>query len=333
MFSLLDIAQAEDVFRQMPESLQLPTLSPAYSACDAQREKDAAPVYLCYREGDAVWLHCLHLTPVPDTAYSDLRSPYGYGGPLANTEDEGFISRANEAAVEWCRRNAILVEFVRFHPVAENIRFYTGATRFNRPTVMIDVRQPDYADHFATRTRRGIKKAQSMGVTFEWRPAQEIASRFPDHYYRAMEQLGAEDRYFFPLDYFVALSQLPEARLAACVSDGNPLTLGVFLWGKRVIEYHLGATSPEGKEKRSSFLMFAEVARAGAAEGRTGLYLGGGTDSRPDNSLLFFKSGFAEPTLSFHIGWRIYDPAAYERLRISMQERGLPISDRIPFYR
>ena len=127
-----------------------------------------------------------------------------------------------------------------------------------------------------------------------------------------MQDLQATPFYFFPNSYFEALSQLPCAHLLVCERDGRWLSAGVYLLEKGgVLEYHLGASSREGKEIGTPSLLQAQAAAWGQAQGAHSLYLGGGADSSPDNKLLFYKLGFSRRTLPFLVGEAIHDDNRY----------------------
>ena len=49
--------------------------------------------------------------------FYDLETPYGYGGPIANSNDREFINTGNEKFLEWVKDSNILAEFIRFHPL------------------------------------------------------------------------------------------------------------------------------------------------------------------------------------------------------------------------
>ncbi len=325
--------EAQTLFRQLPPALRLTTLSPAYVAADAVRDPALAPRFLCYREGHSFWLHSTHLGRVLDTAWHDLQSAYGYGGPVANSEDAAFIDRAWMQYREWCRSNGILAEFVRLHPMAANERFYRGSILDDRMTVAIPLHDAHPETGFSTRTRRSIGKALRAGIEAEWRPANEIGTLFPAFYLSAMEALSADPFFMFPDSYFEALSKLPQARLATCGKDGEWLSMGIFFWGAETIEYHLGATSARGKESHSSHLMFRAVAEKGRLDAMKWLYMGGGTDGDPDNSLLYFKAGFSDRRFPFRIGYQVIDPVAYGKLRNDLTAAGRANAKRILFYR
>lgn len=331
MISLLDQSEAQILFTQLPPQLRLFTLSPAYSAADAQRNPALTPIWFVWREGQHFWLHGVHRAHVPDSNWMDIQSPYGYGGPLTNCEDGDFLSRAWKAWREWCRSEGILAEFLRFHPLANNSRFYSGTVRDDRQTVAISLASTPL-DGYSVRVRTAVRKAIKSGVEAHWLPAKAHAAEFASFYRAGMKHIGADASYLFGDSYFSVLMDLPGVRLLVCQRDKHWLAAGLFLQDEQVMEYHLSASTPEGKVLSATNLLLHHAAETGYTAGLNWLYLGGGTDNRTNNSLLFFKKGFSKHHFAFRIGWQVFDSATYEALRNTWQTHH-SLSSRILFYR
>ena len=54
---------------------------------------------------------------IPENHYFDISTPYGYGGWIIEGENTDKLFAAYE---NWNRRNGIISEFVRFHPLIRN---------------------------------------------------------------------------------------------------------------------------------------------------------------------------------------------------------------------
>jgi hypothetical protein len=329
----IDAAAAADLFSRLPPSMQLPTLSPAYAEADACRSTEVQPVYWSYQEGHSFWYHGFHLTPLPDTDGFDIQSPYGYGGPLANSEDHGFLGRAWAAYTESARSQGVAAEFIRLHPLARNARFYGGLIEEDRLTVWIDLTVPDLLASYQTRARTAVRKSQRAGIRFHWAENDQIVSRFSNFYRAGMAAISATPFYFFDDFYFARIARMPSTRLAVCSLDDEWLAAGLFLHDGDCVEYHLAASNETGKRLSASNLLLHEVALSSRREGYLRLYLGGGTDSRPDNPLLFFKSGFSALRETFSVGTFLHDTSLYEKLRRRWADLYVRNPDKVMFYR
>lgn len=310
----LSTAEAQARFERLPSALRVASLSPDFARADSRREPKLQCVHACLDGGDSEWIHTVHLLPLAGQAGEwGAISPYGYGGPLTPATATAFLDQAWSVWQVWCRQEGVLAEFCRFHPqLSQMARAFGGAVKVNRQTVSVDLTVPDIASGFNSLTRRKIRRTQQAGVQACWSRKAVDWARFSTFYRDAMQDLQATPFYFFPNSYFEALSQLPCAHLLVCERDGRWLSAGVYLLEKGgVLEYHLGASSREGKEIGTPSLLQAQAAAWGQAQGAHSLYLGGGADSSPDNKLLFYKLGFSRRTLPFLVGEAIHDDNRY----------------------
>ncbi len=311
----LSTAEAQARFERLPSALRIASLSPAFAAADTRRDPKLRCVHAVLEDGEAQWIHSVHLLPLAGQAGEwGATSPYGYGGPLTASTDPAFLAQAWASWQAWCREEGVLAEFCRFHPQAPaSLRAFGGTVKDNRQTVSVDLTVSDVAAGFNSLTRRKIRRAQQAGVQIRWSQDPADWARYAPFYRQAMQDLQAVPFYFFPDAYFEALSQLPCAHLQVCELEGRWLSAGVYLREGEgdVVEYHLGASSPEGKETGTPSLLQAQAALWGQARGAQALYLAGGTDTSPDNPLLFYKLGFSRRTLPFSVGEAVHDDNRY----------------------
>lgn len=332
MMKKLDITQANQLFLSLPKTKRIFTLSPSYVAADAQRDEGLEANYLCYQEEDSFWMHSFHKAKVLDTQHWDLQSPYGYGGPVTNNSDEGFLARAWSAHKEWCKQNNILVEFVRFHPIAENWRYYGGISHVDRATVAVQLNDRDLMSSYQPRVRTAIRKACATGVTAHWQDVAEGIERFINLYRESMVEIGASKYYLFTDAYFNELAMRPGVRLIECRQGNDLLAVGMFLACGEVLEYHLSASTMVGKRLGATNLLLHFAGEWALDSGFKWLYLGGGTDAREDNPLLFFKAGFSSCHLAFRIGYAIHNEPKYEQLKSRYLQANNKVS-KVLFYR
>jgi hypothetical protein len=329
----IDISAARALYARLPAALQLATLSPDYVAVDASRSNEVQPTYWSYEEGDWFWYHGFHVTALPDVAGFDIQSPYGYGGPLANSQDVGFLERAWRAYVEWARTAGIAAEFIRLHPLARNASFYGGQIDEDRQTVWVNLQADHLFAEYQTRVRTAIRKAENSGTKFRWVGNDEIIGRFAGFYRAAMDAISAAPFYFFDDGYFAQIAAWPAARLGVCSLDDQWLSAGLFLYRGNTVEYHLAASTGLGKKLSASNLLLHEVGMSAKAEGYLSLYLGGGTDRQPDNPLYFYKAGFSKCREPFSVGTYCHDPARYEMLKQRWPDQYAANPEKLLFYR
>src|SRR5581483_11881257 len=123
-----------------------------YVIADSKRS-DLLPRFFVYSSGGECFYHGVQMGRVVGTEFFDLQSAYGYGGPLSSSDATSFLEEAWRNYRTWCEANRVLAEFVRFHPLLENWRFYWGEVVSDRETVWIDLTRPDTLAEFAVRAR------------------------------------------------------------------------------------------------------------------------------------------------------------------------------------
>lgn len=305
-------------FEAMPRDQRLRSLAPDFARADTHRAPGLTCVHVGFEHGSARWLHTVHLRAVPGFGWSAI-SPYGYGGPVCNSEDAAFIRRAWEAYQAWARGREVLGEFCRFHPEAGHQRFFLGDVRPNRSTVSVDLQVQPVEAQFNTLARRKLKRAADVPV--RWSRDADDWRHFGGFYRRAMAAMGAHERYHFDDGYFAAIAALQGVELCICGEGADWLSAGVYLFQRRLpgeagpggtLEYHLGASSEAGHASGSAYRLQHAAALEGAARGLAQLYLGGGTTTDPGNPLLFYKRAFSRRERTFHVGNAVHHEALYD---------------------
>ena len=311
----LSVGEAVAQYGRMPVALRPATLDPAYVMADAARNPLLQPLFLSYEDAGQCWLHSLHRTEVPGMPLRDASSPYGYGGPLCSTDDPAFVAAAWRAYLEWMRADGVVVEYIRFHPMLGNERLYGGTVVENRAVVCVDLEQEDITAGYAVRQRQALKKAAGAGLVYEEAGLAAVVREFAAFYRAGMADIGADPFYLFADSYFEALAASGLARVGACRSpEGQWLAAALFLDGRGMREYHLAATCAQGRKASASTFVLHHGAIAARERGLRQLYLGGGSDARADNPLLFFKSAFSPQRLIYRTGWNVFDAQQYDGL-------------------
>jgi len=311
---------------------RLATLSPDYVIGDALRDPALRPCFLGYREDGQFWMHGVHRANIPGMDCLDQQSPYGYGGPSSNSDSPDFLARAWQAYVLMCRDEGVLAEFIRLHPLAHASSAYGGLNRHDRQTVALDLRCPDLRASYSGRCRTSIRKAERAGLTVRVVAAEDISRRFGAFYRAGMRALGAHAFFAFNDAYFSNFEKWDCAQLFVCELNGEWLAAGLFLTDGTVMEYHLSASTDEGRKYGATNLLLDAAAHEARRRGCATLYLGGGSDTREDNSLLTFKSSFSDVRHPFEIGFTAFADDRYQALKDEFIQQGKTVN-RFLFYR
>jgi len=323
--------EALAVFEAFEHRRTPPSLHPDYVIADATRDPLARPAFFVHRDGKDLFYHPFLMRPVPDTGFSDIESAYGYGGPLSTSDDPGFLDCAHQEYLEWCHQENVLVEFVRFHPLLENWRWYRGDIRDNRQTVWIDLQHTNLLASFDKQLRYDIRAATKLGLSTKiYRDdIKHGITHFINMYHSTMNRLDAAQFYHFTGKYFHNIASIPGVFLMLTLDSNRPVAGALFLSSGATVEYHLSASEQINTSSGATKLLIHDACCYAKCNGHEALHLGGGTQPGDDNKLFFFKSRFSKNRGTFYTGKIIHNTEAYNELR----NRSAPLNTNTIFYR
>ena len=282
----------------------------------------------------------LHGNPDLPALY-DLTTPYGYGGPVIMELEGGGRDRLlegfDQAFSAYCQKEAIVSEFVRFHPLAGNALDFSGLYQVRHFNRTVGINLADFDDpfqvEFSKSARKSVRQALKAGLTFELEEYPDSLADFQIIYTQTMDRKEADDRYYFDDAYFQAfIDRMPEAVLKCrVVFEGQVIAMGFFLRSADILHTHLSGTRTDYLHLSPAYLLRYGLVQWGKAQGYQLIHSGGGRTGDPEDSLYRFKKRFGQQTeFDFHIGQRIWDQAMYNRL---VELTGMEETSFFPAYR
>lgn len=308
-----------------------------------QLHGDGEPLLFFYEETDARGINVVMKRDVAkdehfkgkieEGQYFDFATPYGYGGWIIEGEKTEELFEAYE---KWLRKNGIISEFVRFHPMAKNhdeSRPFYEVIQLGE-VVHMELSSPeDIWNNIISKNRNMIRKAVKNGVIIYNGRFPEIYEKFRTIYNGTMDKDDAEEYYYFGPEFYKSiLEDLPQnAQVFWAEKEGQVIAASIMLATNRRMNYHLSGSLREYSSLAPTNLLLYEAALWGCANGCKTLYLGGGVGSGED-SLFKFKRAFYKGDLNhFYIGKRIYNPEKYDEL-VDMRDEEIS-SSFFPKYR
>ncbi len=251
----------------------------------------------------------------------DFETPYGYGGPLATSDNAVFLDDAWAEIGEACRAQNIVCGFIRLHPLLDNHRFCAaGAVDVvtDRQTVVLSLNKDKARvwDDYTSSTRGKIRKAQRAGVTVTAEIGDRALSTFGETYQAHMAELGARDEYLFNSTYFQAIGALGDNahRVYLARHAGQVVGGALVLLSRRLAHYHL-SSSLRAHANLAPNNMLRHAAAMDLLDGPwETLHFGGGRTSDPSDSLFKFKAGYSPERATFRFAKFVADRPAYEAL-------------------
>jgi len=261
---------------------------------------------------------------IDNREYYDITTPYGYGGPVIRKltgNHENLVNSFNSKFSDFCRKENIVSEFVRFHPIINNQATFRGIyqTMYMRPTIGTDLTKSDHPEisEFSKSTKTAIRRAYRQGFTWEIVPQPVDLSNFIKLYFNTMDRQQAVEFYYFDQDYFQSMLELvPEhiVNINIYLAD-TCVTSGLYFIYNQFMHEHLSATHSEYLHLGPAYLLKDIAVQWAKQQGIDLVHYGGGTSNAPDDALLFFKRRFSQTTeFEFHIGTKIHNPEVYKRL-------------------
>lgn len=253
----------------------------------------------------------------------DFISPYGYGGWLL--EGSGDVRVLMSAYDDWCQKNHIVSEFVRFHPLMRNhepvAQFYDVIALGSTVAMELSSEETIW-ENLTSKNRNMIRKAQKNGLRIYRSSGPQIYDVFKEIYDLTMDKDNAADYYYFGMEYYQSIweelgrnAQVFYAQTA----DGTIAAAAIMLGANGRLNYHLSGSRRELQGLAPTNLLLYEAACWGSENGYKTLHLGGGIGSREDSLFAFKKAFCRKEPHGFHIGKRIIDPEAYQML-VQMRE-------------
>ncbi len=175
---------------------------PEYIDLNIKDHKSEDGLMFFVKDEKNIWLNCFIKKKIKncdkifsDQLYFDLETPYGYGGPLSNTDDEKFLKKAQDLFFKWATKNNIVCQFVRFHPLIGNIKYFKNLDK------IILERQNCYTkisyikenlQSFKPSVRNKIRKAFKNKLTIKISTEKEEFENFKKLYFNHLHKIKAK---------------------------------------------------------------------------------------------------------------------------------------------
>jgi len=250
--------------------------------------------------------------------YLDLTTPYGYGGPIIEGDfNEISQKKFADQLNDYCARNNIISQFIRFHPLLNNQIFMKDLCEIReiKKTIVIDTASYEKINNnMDSKNRNMIRKAKKLGVSIK-HDTGELMDEFIRIYELTMNENKASSYYYFGREYYDYLMNEMSDNIIFFYSyaDGIIISAAIFFYNEKHMHYHLSGTLKEFRHMASMNLLLNEAALWASDHGIKQFHLGGGIAAI--DSLFGFKKQFNKNgRLPFCIGRNIFNKKAYDEL-------------------
>lgn len=283
---------------------------------------DEQAVCFVYTDGNFCFLfpYLLRSFYFDGVCYHDFETAYGYGGPIFNTDNKEFISKAWKSFYCYGQENHYIAGFVRFHPLLNNALSFDsiGVVVKDRNTIAIDLQKDIdsvWMEEIHTKNRNIIKRGAKTGLRFIADYQYEYLDEFIRLYNSTMDKLSADSFYHFDDSYYYQLKKnIPDSFLGVVLLEDKVISSSIFFCSGDYGHYHLSGSDKESLKLYPNNFMLWEAAKEMKAHGILKFHLGGGTNSDEYNSLYEFKKKFSKSFYSFQIGKIIFNKYVYDKM-------------------
>lgn len=282
-----------------------------------------------YREGSASVIYPFLLRKVNlisaldgklERDFFDITSPYGYGGPLGvPVVGELVWGNFYRCFTEYCEKNDIITEFIRFHPLLGNRRLLQNFMEVERVSSVVNVdlgrSEEEIWRGYERNNRKNIKKAYREGLEVILEEAPAHFTDFHSIYQHTLLRNQAGEFYFFNNDFYDAIHKELKGNFlyAHTVKDEQVISTELLLYNETYIHSFLGGTLEQFYEVRPNNILKHEVIKWAKCRGIRYFLLGGGY--REGDGIFRYKRSFAsDGVLDFYVGKKVHNHEAVNML-------------------
>ena len=257
---------------------------------------------------------------IPSNTHFDITTPYGYGGFLIEGElTKDSLKLLNEEYSSICKKEGIISEFVRLHPVLKNSEKLGEIYDISElgKTITIElVSQNQIWSNLIAKNRNVIRKAKKSGVEVFWGRNPELMEKFIELYNETMDKDNAKDYYYFKKIFYTSvLEDLKyNSMIFYALYEEKIISMSMMLFSNDQMHYHLSASDKHFQHLAPTNLLLFEAACWGVENGYKTLHLGGGLGSQEDSLYKFKKAFNKESETNFSVGRKIFSKEKYNNL-------------------
>lgn len=273
---------------------------------------------------------------LPDTY--DIVTPWGFCGPIIiNCKPEkrkNLVLAFNEAFQDYCIKNNITSEYIRFSPWLRNHDDFRGIynLKYNKYTLGIDLTKDFFNEEFAYEARRSVRIAKKRAVKTQFDLKCETVDEFYRLYLIMAERNNITKAERLSKKYILDTIKLcgDHVFIINALHEETVISSGIFIFTDNYLHYHLNGNDPKYFPFHASSLIYFKGCEWGKNNGKRILHIGGGGQGSED-SLLHFKKQFTRKGYyDFYIGSKIRLNSLYNQL---IELKGTNNSNYFPAYR
>lgn len=256
-----------------------------------------------------------------NTICYDFTNGYGYGGPIANSNDRSFINNAYNRFHLTMQKNKFIAGFVRFSPILNNWEYVNDRCEisYDRNTIAVDLtltKEDIWENHIHSKHRNVIRKAEQLGLSYIVDNELTYLDAFREIYQETMLKVNADSFYMFDNKYYLKAKESLAGKLflGLVLKSDIVIASAMFFVNPPYGHYHLAGSKLDYLSfYPNNFLVYHTILYMKSL-GLKLLHLGGGNDVSESDTLYKFKKRFSQLQLRCYIGKLIFNKEKYDEI-------------------
>ncbi len=319
IFNIDNIKEWQEVYNKLPENYQHISFSPQYHKLFEYNGDGKAELF--YYESDGkVFYYPYFITKtskigsvVLDEPVYDIKSVFGYTGPLFICKHTDFIKQSLSVFNDYCKERNFLCELIRFNPVLGNDHILRGINVHDfinvKKYVLLDLKiHSDFRENYKKNYRKEIKRYDVISDRIKKTLDSGSISKFKNLYQKQMLEKNADSYYLFSENYFNNLEELLKTNgfMYYVEDEGEMKAAVVFIFDKHTAYYYHSCRDTSDNDTRwYNKLLLDYTFREFQKMDLKYCMIGGGVTNSDDDSLLSFKKNISPLERTFVMGKRV----------------------------
>lgn len=276
-----------------------------------------------------------------ETNYFDTITPYGFNGPIIlkclDNKREEIIALFDEKFQNYCDKNNIITEYIRFNPWLKNHSDFKDIYKFRNhgTTLYIDIDGNDFfMDEFSSNARTQVRRGRKNNLEIKFDFDGSSSKEFARLYALMAKKNNIDDYYKFSEEFLRNSFQVFEGKqfIISAIYEGKYIAASLVVFHEEKLHYFLTATDPDYYHMAANSLLIYEICRWGSENNKKVVHLGGAGNVE---GVKRYKKGFTKTDeLELWIGYKTRNQKVYDEL-VTMKKNVDEISNYkyFPLYR
>ncbi|QDO94701.1 GNAT family N-acetyltransferase [Formosa sediminum] len=273
------------------------------------------------------------------TSYFDVKSPYGYSGPIFNEDlPDADLMMFWKLVDQWYLEHNVVTEFIRFS-LNNNCKLYSGTLISALTNVKGEIISEEAQwNNFKSKVRNNYRKSTSEQLKVKFVQGDcdaETIALFHSIYIQTMARIHASKDYLYSLNYFKKIIEISKEEFLIVFVYAGDIAISVeliLIAGDTLFSYLGGTLSEFFNLRPNDFLKINVINWARAHEYKYYVLGGGRTDG--DNLYLYKKTFFPkDEDVIYYTGRKIINEKVYNKLSAMYFDTDVEHENYFPIYR